>query len=118
MKKDIIKKHIPIISVLTIYVIFIYISGIGCPIRYIFDFPCVTCGTTRALISFLKGDLMLAFYYHPLFLLALPFLLLVAHYNLKSFMGLSKKIRSTLLIIILILYVITYIIRLIFFTIP
>ncbi|WP_299237536.1 DUF2752 domain-containing protein [uncultured Anaerofustis sp.] len=118
MKKDIIKKHIPIISVLTIYVIFIYISGIGCPIKYIFDFPCVTCGTTRALMSFLKGDLMLAFYYHPLFLLALPFLLLVAHYNLKSFMGLSKKTRSTLLIIILILYIITYIIRLIFFTIP
>ena len=33
------------------------IIGVGCPIRYLFDVPCPTCGVTRALCALLRLDI-------------------------------------------------------------
>ncbi len=42
-----------------------------CPLDYIFGIPCPACGITRAFLSLLKGDIRMAFYYHPLWPVAL-----------------------------------------------
>jgi len=118
MRKDIVKKHIPIITIIIIYVSILTVFDIRCPIRYFLGFPCATCGTTRALISFFTGDFSSAFYYHPLFFLSIPFIILLPHLNLNTFLGMKKKTREIILIIILISYITVYFIRLIFFKIP
>lgn len=51
--------------------------GMGCPFRFFLGVSCPGCGITRAWLSFFKGDLSLAFYYHPLFLTVAPMAVLV-----------------------------------------
>jgi hypothetical protein len=46
-----------------------YITGIGCPFRFLFGIPCPGCGMTRAILSGLRLDFNSAFYYHPLWFL-------------------------------------------------
>ncbi|MDP4151819.1 MAG: DUF2752 domain-containing protein [Bacillota bacterium] len=43
---------------------------IGCLIKDIIGIPCAGCGMTRAWISLFHGDILNAFYWHPLFWLA------------------------------------------------
>jgi lipid-A-disaccharide synthase-like uncharacterized protein len=43
------------------------LAGITCPILWITGISCAGCGMTRAMISLLKGDLVSAFRFHPLF---------------------------------------------------
>ena len=53
----------------------------GCPIYKVIGVPCPLCGTTRAWICFLSGEITKAFQYHPLFLMS-PFWFFVAvHYH-------------------------------------
>ncbi|MCR4688385.1 MAG: DUF2752 domain-containing protein [Saccharofermentans sp.] len=42
-----------------------------CPFKALTGFPCPLCGTSRAFLSLLKGDIEGAFYYHPLWPLTL-----------------------------------------------
>lgn len=42
----------------------------GCPIFRVFGVCCPLCGTTRAWLSFLSGEITEAFRYHPLFLIS------------------------------------------------
>ena len=46
----------------------------GCPIKRITGFPCPGCGMTRAHLSALRLDFKRAFYWHPLWFLAIPML--------------------------------------------
>ena len=47
----------------------------GCPFRRLTGLPCLSCGTTRAALSLLRGDLAAAFHFNPLStVLALAFL--------------------------------------------
>ncbi len=41
--------------------------NIGCVWRFSFGIECPGCGMTRALLSLLKGDIMAAFSFHPMF---------------------------------------------------
>lgn len=118
MNKKIVKKHVFLICVLALYVFIVYITGIGCPLRYVTGIPCPTCGMTRAYLSFLSFDFKTAFYFHPLFLLAFPFALLLVHFNLDTFLHMKRKPRNTILILMLILFWVVYAVRLLFFTIP
>jgi uncharacterized membrane protein len=53
----------------------------GCPVYNWFGICCPLCGTTRAWLCFLRGDVEAAFYFHPLFLIT-PFWFFVAvHYG-------------------------------------
>ena len=51
-----IQKTITIISVTIIYYAVCAFMNITCPIYAFFDFPCPTCGVTRAILSLLKLD--------------------------------------------------------------
>ena len=46
--------------------------GITCPIRFLTGISCPGCGMTRALLSALRMDFQAAFYYHPLWVLLVP----------------------------------------------
>ncbi len=54
------------------------VSGIGCPIRFLFGIPCPGCGTTRACAAALHGDFAEAFRWHPLFIVAVPAFIYIA----------------------------------------
>lgn len=55
-----------ILAVAFVYTIF-YITGIGCPIKFLTGVSCMGCGMTRAYLSLLRLDFAGAFRYHPLF---------------------------------------------------
>ena len=50
---------------------------LACPFRKITGFTCPGCGSTRALHRLIHGDVIAAFQFNPLFVLALPLLLYV-----------------------------------------
>jgi hypothetical protein len=82
-----------------------------CIFKKIFHFPCPTCGTTRAYINFFKGDIKSSFYYHPLFWLYPILGIIYIFRNTKLFsFGKSKFFW----ILMLVLFAVTYILRIIF----
>lgn len=62
---------------MVIFAAIILLALYGCPIYKWFGVCCPLCGTTRAWICFLSGELRAAFAYHPLFLIT-PFWLFAA----------------------------------------
>lgn len=86
-------------------------SDVWCMSKLMTGFPCPGCGMTRACLSFLHGDMEAAFYYHPLFWLIIPLLLLVLirGERLTSSSRLNKAIGISLLILV----VGTYVVRMI-----
>ena len=50
---------------------------LACPFRKITGFTCPGCGSTRAMHRLIHGDVIAAFQFNPLFVLALPLLLYV-----------------------------------------
>ena len=82
------------------------IFGYICPVRRLTGFSCPGCGMTRAWTSFIKGDIRDAFYYHPLFPLAVPIVLF-------PFLEqrLDKKVFNAVIIVIALLFAVVYIIR-------
>lgn len=50
-----------------IYCLILKVFNITCPIKFITGVSCAGCGMTRAWLSFITGDIDMAFYYHPLF---------------------------------------------------
>lgn len=99
---DFIKKHKGILSLgfcLLLYVLFLYFTGIGCPIKFISGLCCPGCGMTRAVISAIKLDFKQAFYYHPLWCaIALIALLLILLRNKKRAFNLCIGLTCVLLI--------------------
>ena len=85
--KAFIKKHsftlFLTLFILLVYFVF-YITGIGCPIKFITGISCAGCGITRAFIHVLRLDLKGAFLYHPLwFTVPITLVLLVFFYAKK-----------------------------------
>lgn len=50
---------------------------LACPFRKLTGFTCPGCGSTRALHRLIHGDVVAAFQFNPLFILALPLLVYV-----------------------------------------
>lgn len=96
--------------VVFLIIVVMLIFNTKCIFKLVIGVPCPGCGLTRAWISCLKGDILKAFNWHPLFLL-IPILgILIFLYFKKSFI----KCRIYILILICIivsLYLITYIFR-------
>lgn len=83
MAIDKLLKSIPgIFLVITVIVIY---QLIGCPFRFLFGIPCPGCGMTRAWLSFLQGDFIGAFRWHPLFPVVFPFILIIIVKNGRLF---------------------------------
>ena len=80
--------------------------GIGCPIKFVTGISCAGCGMTRAWMALLKGNVQLAYYYHPLFFLP-PIALVILLLRKK----ICKTIFNSLIFIIAVLFVIVYILR-------
>ena len=84
----------------------------GCPFEIVFGVPCPACGITRAWISALKFDFSKAFYYHPLFLLVIPVIIVIVY---KDYKYIDRIYKSNLFWLVLIVIVLlTYILRMIF----
>lgn len=62
------KEAVGVIAVIAGFYLFLFLQGITCPIKYVTGISCAGCGMTRAWISLVRGDLQLAFSYHPLVL--------------------------------------------------
>lgn len=84
--------------------------GIGCPIKWLTGVSCAGCGMTRAWISVIHGDLRQAFFYHPLF----PIPPVVAATILVK-NRLNKTIYNGILLTSILLFIIIYVSRLIWF---
>ena len=84
------------------------ITGISCPIWYLFGIPCFGCGMTRATMSLLHFNFAQALSYHPLVFLMPIFLSLYIYCKIKNINA------NNLIYCICICFIITYIIRMFF----
>lgn len=75
--KKLIKRAIIWLPAIAIVVILMYISNIQCLIKEVIGLPCPTCGMTRAWVSVLRLDFKEAFWWHPLFPIAILILYLL-----------------------------------------
>ena len=95
------KDLIGLILGLGIYVLFITLSGIRCPIKFLTGISCPGCGMTRAILSALTLDFESAFDYHPLWCVLLPALALIFAFKLygkKRALNISIYISCAVLI--------------------
>ena len=74
MKKNL-KYHLFLIFTITLFLLFLWFSGYRCPLLFFFGIPCPFCGMTRAFLCVLRGDLLTAFYFHPLWPVVLGLIL-------------------------------------------
>ncbi len=104
------KKHkaeYEVILSLLLVVALLFITGIGCPIKFFTGISCAGCGMSRALYCMLTLDFKTAVYYHPLcFLFPLFAIFLFFHKHV------SRKIFKGILVAICVIFVIVYLIRL------
>lgn len=73
----------------------VVVAVLGCPIYEFLGINCPLCGTTRAWVSFLAGEISTAFRYHPFFLITPFWFFTVVHYN--SIFKKNKVIGSILI---------------------
>lgn len=109
--KEYLKNKINIFAVIVVYVLFIWLTGIGCPFQFLFGIPCMGCGMTRACIALINMDVKTALYYHPLVFFG-PVILILICFEDK----LNEKheiLMRKIWIIIFIVFLITYLIRLV-----
>lgn len=87
--------------ILAVMILFVLaVTGVyKCPMDYIFGIPCPMCGITRAFVSLVHGDIREAFYYHPLW----PVALITVIFYLLHFFEIIKINRRTMDIICFIL---------------
>ncbi len=97
---------IPLCLAFAAFWIFQYFIGYHCPVRLITGFSCPGCGLTRAWRSVFHGDLKQAFYWHPLFLLPIPLVLIMAFEDM-----IPRKIFLTLMSLIAGIFIAVYIYR-------
>lgn len=101
------KRFIKNILVLFILIAIFYILDIGCIFKKLSGLSCPGCGMTRAWLSFLKGDIGKAFYYHPLFwmIIVIPAIPLIRN-------RISDSLFNGILICCIVLLMGCYLIRL------
>lgn len=104
------KNEIKALLTIVVFYAIIELLGVTCPIKFLTGISCAGCGMSRAWLSVLQGNIDMAFYYHPLFLLVIPLIIfmVLAHKT-------NKKIFKVILVIILIIFITVYFIRMIFF---
>ena len=99
--------HIPAAAIIAVYVI----SPIGCPIKYFLHFDCPACGSTRAILSLLRGDIHSYLAYNPI---ALPLLFVVLFALHKGLFNLKRRTEMLIIIPVAVCVFIVYIFRMIF----
>lgn len=87
----------------------LYVTKIGCPIKFLTGISCPGCGLTRAGLAAIQFHFTEAFSYHPLFFLIPVIVLLVFFENYIK----DKPIFNIFLIGCAVAFIAVYIIRLI-----
>ena len=92
-----------------LYIAFMTITGIGCPIRWFTGISCPGCGMSRAFISLLRLDFAAAFRYHPMIY---PLPIFIPYY----FLGSEKtprrrKLKKFFLAVVIIMFFFVWIFR-------
>lgn len=106
MIKTMILRRMGLCLSIFLVLVFMNISNVGCPIRYLTGIPCLGCGMTRACLCLLRFDFAQAFYFHPLCYF-MP--VVVMFYLLKEKMG--KTILIRLQWMAAILFAVVYVVR-------
>jgi len=110
MKSRIVLKLI-FFHLIAVVVLLVILSFYRCPIYAVSGIPCPGCGMSRAYKSLLRFDIVSAFEYHPLFLIAAPTVLYIAHKNKLKY-RFNNKTEIFLGIVIIALFLVVYIYRL------
>lgn len=109
MRSDKLKQAGLFLLILAIYISFMTVTKIGCPIRWLTGIPCPGCGMSRALFALLRLDFADAFSFHPMIY---PLLLFLPWYFLGgNDTSRSRKIRKILLAVMIILAILLWIYR-------
>ena len=87
----------------------LFIFDFRCPIKYLTGLSCAGCGMTRAFIELFHFNIKNAFWYHPLFPLPIFWGII---FLLKKYI--NKKIYNGFSVICIVLFLVTYLYRLIF----
>ena len=106
MKERIFKVILPVILVFFLFMALNRIFGYYCPIRLFTGFSCPGCGMTRAWRKILLGDIKGAFYCHPLFLVPVPVVFIIAFRD-----KIPSKLYNAIMAAVAGLFIIVYIIR-------
>ncbi len=105
IKADI-KEMAGIVAALALICAVCFVTGVGCLIKFLTGVSCPGCGISRALLALARGDLGMAFYYHPLFWF--PILLAVLWFFRRRF---SSRLKRIFLTASIALYLAVYVIR-------
>lgn len=87
-KNNLIKHHVGVLLIITVYYTVINFFGITCPIKVLTGKVCPTCGMTRAMLSLLRFDFKGYVHYNPMALFTGIAVQLIIH---------RKKIKPKLL---------------------
>jgi len=102
-----------ILVLIGIFIFIMYITDIGCPIKFLTGISCPSCGISRSYMSLLRGDIGKAFYYHAFFPVIIPGVLYLM-YGKRPYFG-SKRKEKVILGVFLISYIVYYLVRILIF---
>lgn len=74
---DVVRDALKLLFAIAIYALGLYVTDIGCIVRFVTGVSCPGCGLTRAWLCALRFDFDAALAYHPLFW-AVPLVVLAA----------------------------------------
>lgn len=104
--KEQIKKYLYLIVSAGLLCLFLYLTNIGCPIKFITGISCPGCGMTRALFSLLRLDVKSAVYYHPL-VFVMPVIVIIILLRNK----LGRRLFKIFTVFFIVLFIAVYICR-------
>lgn len=105
----ILRRHIFIFVIIAVYFIIGYILNITCPIKYIMDAPCPTCGMTRAMLALVRLDFKGYVQYNPMAFFMVIAVILLIHRNLLR----KKKLVDWIFALVVTTNTIFYFIRIV-----
>lgn len=101
------RNNIGAVVVICLFYLGLEAAGITCPILFLTGISCAGCGMSRAWMALLRLDVAAAFRFHPLFWVPVP-----AGIALLFWKRIPKPARKALLIAVCVLFIGTYIARL------
>ncbi len=107
MKKR--KEALSLLIGIGLVVLWMSVTGVGCPIKRLIGISCAGCGMSRALLFAARLQFNKAFYYHPLFWLCPIIIALYIWWE-----RISPVIRKRIVTLIVISFCFVYVLRLFF----
>jgi hypothetical protein len=79
---------------------FVFVSDWACPFNLLTGLPCPGCGSTRAFLALMSGDLERAIAYNSLLFIA-PIILVAMYFFFRNFARRNTLLVSTTVILVL-----------------